>query len=172
MPASRLRRRYGGSAALPHARLSPAQYAVMLKLAEASTMHQNEWLAAGHAAVLSALVRRGYVARKILGDAPFDIATWITDAGAAAMGAYENAKVAKPVALSPVVRWETRAVLAGAYRGKGLDRSTLTHLVGIDAAGNDVRVKCRGVKIDSLADPYASDPDVAPTCPRCAGLAR
>jgi hypothetical protein len=83
----------------------------------------------------------------------------------------------KAAAPSPVVRWETRAVLAGAYRATrghspGPDRTTRTHLVGIDAAGNDVRVKCRGVKIDSLADTYAGDVNAAPTCPRCAGLAR
>lgn len=81
----------------------------------------------------------------------------------------------KSAALSPVVRWETRAVLAGAYRatkGGGPDRTTRTHLVGIDAAGNDVRVKCRGVQLDNLADPNAGDVDAAPTCPRCAKPAR
>jgi hypothetical protein len=113
-------------------------------------------------------------------------ATAIRKFDQAYMGAYRKKyghsrklgkRYGKAVASSPVVRWETRAVLAGAYRATrghapGPNRTTRTHLVGIDAAGNDVRVKCRGVQLDNLADPYASDVNAAPTCPRCAGLAR
>jgi hypothetical protein len=114
-------------------------------------------------------------------------ATAIRKFDQAYMGAYRKKyghsrrlqhRYGKSAAFSPVVRWETRAVLAGAYRGnhRGMgqrdDRATRTHLVGIDAAGNDVRVKCRGVQLDNLADPNAGNVNAAPTCPRCAGLAR
>jgi len=64
---------------------------------------------------------------------------------------------------------ETRAVLAGAYRGGRRSlRVTLTHAVEVDAAGYEVRVLCGGVGIDSLADSYSMPTGEAPTCPRCA----
>ncbi|HTP97938.1 MAG TPA: hypothetical protein VMN56_01350 [Casimicrobiaceae bacterium] len=69
-----------------------------------------------------------------------------------------------------VVRWETRGVLAGAYRGtkrgggQRADKATLTHALGLDAAGNEVMVGCRGVQVDNLCDvPLETEP----TCPRC-----
>jgi hypothetical protein len=56
---------------------------------------------------------------------------------------------------------ETRAVLAGAYRG-GI-ASTLTHSYDVDAD----RTLCNRVKAESIADTYADDIDAAPTCPAC-----
>lgn len=65
------------------------------------------------------------------------------------------------------LRCETRAVLAGAYKGRLGDRSMLTHSVIVWADGTPVTVLCRSVALASLADPHASDVNAAPTCDRC-----
>jgi hypothetical protein len=67
-----------------------------------------------------------------------------------------------------------RAVLAGAYRGNGgrrggmgqrEGRAMLTHAVACNVAGEEIRVLCAGVKLESLCDVAESGP---PTCPTCA----
>ena len=60
---------------------------------------------------------------------------------------------------------ETRAVLAGAYRGKM--RRTLTHSVEIDGNLVEVRVLCGNVALDSLCDRLCSDPHAPPSCVKC-----
>ncbi len=62
--------------------------------------------------------------------------------------------------------WETRAVLAGAYKSNA--KSVLTHSVEVDAEGNELRVHCGRVELDHIADKYSGDTTEAPTCPRCA----
>jgi len=65
-------------------------------------------------------------------------------------------------------RLETRGVLAGAYRGRGEERTTHTHAVVVDDEGRDVRVLCPQPLdhiVDSCSDPQGSHD--APTCPRC-----
>jgi hypothetical protein len=59
--------------------------------------------------------------------------------------------------------FETRAVLAGAYRAKGWERTTLTHSYDVDAD----RTLCNRVPADSLCDTYGSDVDADPTCTAC-----
>jgi hypothetical protein len=70
----------------------------------------------------------------------------------------------------PTVRYETRGVLGGAYRGKALEsRALRTHLVSIDADDNELRTAC-AQPIANIADEYA-DPvghHARPTCPKCA----
>jgi hypothetical protein len=63
---------------------------------------------------------------------------------------------------------ETRAVLAGAYRGPDVSRrQLLTHAVAVDETGRELAVLCNRVGLDSLADRQASDPSAPPTCPSC-----
>lgn len=62
---------------------------------------------------------------------------------------------------------ETRGVLAGAYSAKN-PKSLLTHAVEVDATGSEVRVLCRRVQLDSLADSYSGDTTEPVTCPCCA----
>ena len=61
--------------------------------------------------------------------------------------------------------FEGRNVLAGAYRGRDVGaRALLTHIVEV-RGGQDVRVLCRRVKLDSLCDiPEAVG---AANCPEC-----
>lgn len=70
----------------------------------------------------------------------------------------------------PVCRYETRGVLAGAYRGKNVEERALrTHLVGLDGCGHEVRVVC-GQNVDHIVDTYGhTDAELAapPTCPKC-----
>jgi len=75
------------------------------------------------------------------------------------------------------VRFETRGVLAGAYRGKDISaRALLTHSVGIvtrEGDGFEVEgfVLCRGVNVDHIVDSLgytAEERATRPTCPRCA----
>jgi hypothetical protein len=63
------------------------------------------------------------------------------------------------------VRYETRAVLAAAYRRQ--ESTMLTHTVKIDTYESEVGPLCRRVYLDSLADPCADDPSAPPTCPVC-----
>ena len=64
---------------------------------------------------------------------------------------------------------ETRAVLAGAYRGGRRSlKVTLTHAVEVYAGCYDIRVLCGGVDLDSLADSGSMNTSEPPTCPRCA----
>lgn len=65
-------------------------------------------------------------------------------------------------------RYQTRQVLAGAYRGRDVEaRALLTHTADV-ATSYDSAI-CGKVKPGHLADEF-SDPDglqVAPTCPAC-----
>ena len=71
---------------------------------------------------------------------------------------------------TPVCRYETRGVLAGAYRGKNVEERALrTHLVGLDGCGNEVRVVC-GQNVDHIVDTYGHTEEelvAPPTCPKC-----
>lgn len=68
-------------------------------------------------------------------------------------------------------RYETREVLAGAYRGKASAASMLTHLVDNDAEipdGSEQRSMCSRAK--NLADAYSLDAArraARPTCEAC-----
>ena len=64
-----------------------------------------------------------------------------------------------------VLRAETRAVLAGAYKGKAASR--LTHTAIILQNGKIASVLCRRVDAESLADAAADDVNAPPTCERC-----
>ncbi len=60
---------------------------------------------------------------------------------------------------------QTRAVLAGAYRGQNEEHPAyLTHTV--DTVLGD-RPLCKRVKESSIADEFADDIHAAPTCPIC-----
>lgn len=62
------------------------------------------------------------------------------------------------------MRYETRAVLAGAYRGKAARlHATLTHVLDTKQG----RTLCGRVKADSLADAGATATDAAATCEAC-----
>lgn len=64
--------------------------------------------------------------------------------------------------------FETRAVLAGAYKGKRLsERQLLTHTVRLDD-GRFAAVLCGTVDLDSMAECEEDDIEAEPTCPRCA----
>ncbi len=65
--------------------------------------------------------------------------------------------------------FQTRAVLAGAYRGKADARALLTHLVDTNVSGENAL--CRKVKPGHMVDEYAHTSDelaARPTCPLCA----
>lgn len=62
---------------------------------------------------------------------------------------------------------ETREVLADAYAAKTSTGTYLRHAVAVDNDGRAVRVLCNRVKLDSLADSEAGDPDAEPTCKPC-----
>ncbi len=72
--------------------------------------------------------------------------------------------------------YETREVLAGAYSERS-PKSFLTHTVEVTpdrtggaperGVGGDIRVLCRRVKLESMADPYAGSTERKPTCPVC-----
>lgn len=64
-------------------------------------------------------------------------------------------------------RYETREVLAGAYRDGASDSSMLTHTVDIQ---NDDAPLCSRVKADHIADGFSMEAggiDLPPTCPTC-----
>lgn len=65
-------------------------------------------------------------------------------------------------------RYETRAVLAAAY--VDLDGRCLTHSVVVDEKGQEQKVLCRKVRIESIADVGAMDPETRPTCSTCARI--
>jgi hypothetical protein len=77
----------------------------------------------------------------------------------------ENPRGAPP----GVVRYVTRGVLGGAYKARGTSRAMLTHSVGVGLDDQEEIVLCRGVDLDSIADPMANPEGEAalPTCPRC-----
>lgn len=61
--------------------------------------------------------------------------------------------------------YETRAVLGAAYKH---DRTAyLTHLVELNAEGEEIRVMCNRVKLEHLADPLAIPTGSMPTCHKC-----
>lgn len=60
---------------------------------------------------------------------------------------------------------ETREVLAGAYLAR---RPRMMHSHAVEVIdGAIVRVLCRRVALDSLADRHASDPAAPPSCRAC-----
>lgn len=61
-------------------------------------------------------------------------------------------------------RYETRAVLAGAY--VSYDSGRLTHVVEVEVAG--LRPLCSKVRPASICDRYATDVTARATCPICA----
>lgn len=65
------------------------------------------------------------------------------------------------------MRVETREVLADAYLGGVRVGNMLSHAVVVDDAGHETEVLCDRVKLDNLADCYASDPAAEPTCQIC-----
>ena len=62
--------------------------------------------------------------------------------------------------------YETRAVLAGAYPNSN-KASFLTHAVETDVRGAGRRVLCDRVSLENIADSFADDPSLKPTCPVC-----
>jgi len=70
----------------------------------------------------------------------------------------------------PDRRYQTREVLAGAYRGRSVsDRTLLSHLV--DTEDPQERAMCGRVKPDQIADEYSrveSERYARPSCPACA----
>lgn len=70
------------------------------------------------------------------------------------------------------VRFQTRALLGGAYMGKTPElKAMLTHLTWLDERGAPLRFGCRGAKIEHAVDSHAHTPEELaqrPTCPRCA----
>lgn len=67
-----------------------------------------------------------------------------------------------------VRKYQTRGVLAGAYRGKDLaKRECLSHYYDV-TEGNwgSAKTLCGRVNSDHLADPYAAEKNPA-TCPAC-----
>ena len=73
----------------------------------------------------------------------------------------------------PETFYETRAVLAAAYKGVTPLAAGLTHTVMVqDNHGPEVgeRVLCKRVRVEHLADPYAlseAERAAPPTCPAC-----
>lgn len=68
-------------------------------------------------------------------------------------------------------QYQTRGVLAGAYRGRNDgERSNLTHLVNVATDGESSL--CRRVKPGMMADEFSAssteDLQARPTCPYCA----
>ena len=77
-----------------------------------------------------------------------------------------DARFLPPPETNPT-KYQTRGVLAGAYRGKADERALLTHLVDTEVNGENAL--CRKVKPGHMADEY-SDPaglDQRPTCQVC-----
>jgi hypothetical protein len=72
--------------------------------------------------------------------------------------------------------YETRGVLAGAYPQRS-PKSFLTHTVEVTpdhaggspeaGVGGDLRVLCKRVKLEHMADSFASNAERQPTCPIC-----
>jgi hypothetical protein len=62
---------------------------------------------------------------------------------------------------------ETRAVLAGAYKGAAGRAALLTH-AAVVVEGDVTAVLCGRVAPESLADEFAADTTAAPTCATCA----
>lgn len=63
---------------------------------------------------------------------------------------------------------QTREILAAAYKGRRVSqRVLLSHAVMLDNVGRPLRVLCGRVQLHSLADEWASEPTLPPTCPRC-----
>lgn len=63
--------------------------------------------------------------------------------------------------------YQTRSVLAGAYKSRKSLTSTLTHKVEVDEQGTEIRVVCGRVELDHISDVWSGDANAAPTCPRC-----
>lgn len=65
---------------------------------------------------------------------------------------------------------ETREVLATAYKARAISRMRpmLSHAVEVDADRHAIRVLCGRVNLESIADRYAQDTTLPPTCRRCA----
>lgn len=65
------------------------------------------------------------------------------------------------------MRLETREVLAAAYLGPNKGRTMLSHSVEIGERGSIIRVLCDRVSPLSIADHYAQDTTLPPTCKTC-----
>jgi hypothetical protein len=71
------------------------------------------------------------------------------------------------------IKYETRAVLAGAYRVRIPFAALLRHTIAVESNGGPFmgeRVLCGRVKVEHLADPYALNEDERagpPTCEVC-----
>lgn len=66
--------------------------------------------------------------------------------------------------------YATQVVLAAAYPGgrRSAPKSSRTHVVAFDEQGHEVRVLCRGVRLQSLeCDLESPNRDLEPTCPTC-----
>ncbi len=62
---------------------------------------------------------------------------------------------------------ETREVEAAAYLGPNKGRTMLSHSVEVGADGMVIRVLCGRVSELSIADKYAQDTTLDPTCKNC-----
>lgn len=67
---------------------------------------------------------------------------------------------------------ETREVLGACYLGPNKGRTMLSHAVEISPEGEIIRVLCGRVSELSIADKYAQDTTLAPTCRHCAARLR
>lgn len=64
---------------------------------------------------------------------------------------------------------ETREVLAACYLGPNKGGSMLSHSVEVGSDGMVIRVLCGRVSERSIADKYAQDTTLEPTCKPCIG---
>lgn len=65
--------------------------------------------------------------------------------------------------------YQTRDVLAAAYKGKRASLAAMrSHVVEVDVCGFPLRALCGRVEVESLADEFAADVSLAPTCAVCA----
>lgn len=71
------------------------------------------------------------------------------------------------------IRLESREVLAAALPAHRLNASQyLRHAVEVDRETGELRLLCKSVKTESLADANAGDRNNPPTCKRCIAAVR
>lgn len=78
-----------------------------------------------------------------------------------------NAEQRKIVDKHKPLHLETREVLAACYLGPNKGGSMLSHSVEVGADGMVIRVLCGRVSERSIADKYAQDTTLEPTCKPC-----
>lgn len=78
-----------------------------------------------------------------------------------------NTEQKKVVAKQGPLHLETREVLAACYLGPNKGRTMLSHSVEVGASGMVIRAICERVSPLSLADKYAQDTTLEPTCLIC-----